>query len=240
MSITYNFSDKTVLITGASRGIGLGIAKAFREAGATVHITGTREKPSDYKEDLTAYTYHQCRMGNEDDHDALSQTISDLDVLVNNAGAPGPNEFNSDVVAQVFDVNLVAAADLSYRFRDQLAERKGAIINIASIGGFIGMRDFPAYSASKHALIGFTKSLADKWTKFGVRVNAIAPGFIETRGIDWARQNEAVEKGILATIPMRRFGQTEEVAHTALFLASDNTTYICGHTLVVDGGYLLR
>ena len=240
MSVTFNYSGKSVLVTGGSRGIGFGVASAFTEAGADVHITGTRAVASDYEDDLSAFIYHQCRLSEETDRQKLGDAIPVLDILVNNAGAPGKGEFETSDFAGVIDVNLTAAADLCYRFKDKLAAVDGAIINVSSIGGYIGMRDFPAYCASKHAIDGFTKSIADKWAKDGIRVNAIAPGFVATSAIDWARANPAMEKGLLASIPLRRFGEPSDIANVILFLVSPQASYVCGHNMIVDGGYLLR
>ena len=240
MSVKFDFTGKTVLVTGGSRGIGLGTARAFEAAGATVHITGTRDSAALYEDDLSALHYHQCNLSQETDREKLSSSIPELDVLVNNAGAPGENEFQTEDVARVLEVNLVATADLCYRFKDRLASQDGSVVNLSSIGGFIGMRDFPAYSASKHAIDGLTKSLADKWARSGVRVNAIAPGFVKTRGIDWLTSNPAAEKGVLSSIPMRRFGDPSDIANVILFLASPQSSYVCGQNIVVDGGYLLR
>ena len=240
MSLKFDFSGKTVLVTGASRGIGLGIAIAFAKAGADVHVTGTAGDAGQYEADLSGFTYHQCRMDNENDRQSLSDAIPALDILVNNAGAPTGDEYQTENVAKTMEVNVVAMADLCYRFRDRLGESAGAIINLSSIGGFVGMSGFPGYCASKHAIQGLTKSLADKWTRKGIRVNSIAPGFIATRGIDWARSNPDAEKAVLAGIPMRRFGEPEDIATGALFLACPEANYICGHCLVIDGGFLLR
>lgn len=240
MSVSFNYSGKTVLVTGGSRGIGFGVAKAFADSGASVHITGTRSSAGDYDNDLSPFTYHQCRLGEENERDALAEAIETLDVLVNNAGGSGDNEFEAAGVADVLNVNLVAAADLCYRFQEKLAATKGAIINLSSIGGKIGMRDFPAYSASKHAMDGFTKSLADKWARSGIRINAVAPGFIKTEAIDWLTSNEAAAKATVSAIPQRRFGEPADIANVVMFLAAPESSYISGHNLVVDGGFLLR
>lgn len=240
MSISFDFSGKTVLVTGGTRGIGLGIARAFQDAGAQVTVTGTAAEVSSYDEDLSAFGYLQCRLDNKDDRAAVSEAFESLDILVNNAGAPGKNEFEAETVSNVMEVNLTAMADLCYQFKDRLAQTKGAIVNLSSVGGFVGMSGFPAYCSSKHAIIGLTRSLADRWAKTGIRINAIAPGFIETRGIDWARGDANMEKGVLAGIPARRWGQPEEIALGAMFLATEEADYIRGHCLVIDGGFLLR
>ena len=240
MTVSFDYSEKTVLVTGGTRGIGLNVAQAFKEAGATVHITGTRAEANDYEDDLSGLVYHQCRQTEDDDRARLADAIESLDVLINNAGAPGENEYETAGVEFVMDVNLISVADLCYRFKDKLTATKGAIINVSSVGGVVGMRDFPAYSASKHGLIGFSKSLADKWARFGIRVNVLAPGFIKTRMTDWVRADERVEKSSLAMIPQARFGSPEDLAPAMMFLASPQAGYICGHTLVVDGGFTLR
>ena len=151
MSVSFDYSEKTVLVTGGTRGIGLSVAQAFKEAGARVHITGTRAEANDYEDDLSGLVYHQCRQTEDDDRARLADAIESLDVLINNAGAPGENEYETAGVEFVMDVNLISVADLCYRFKDKLKATKGAIINVSSVGGVVGMRDFPAYSASKQA-----------------------------------------------------------------------------------------
>ena len=137
-------------------------------------------------------------------------------------------------------MNLYALVDLSYRFKDHLAASRGAIVNIGSLASFIGLHDRPAYTASKAAVLGFTRSIADMWAKHGIRVNMIAPGFIETQIIGWAKADEAMHQNFLRSIPARRFGRPDEVATAALFLAAPEAEYIRGQSLVIDGGYLLR
>lgn len=240
MALRFDFGGKVVLVTGGTQGIGHGIATAFADAGAQVHITGTRPAGADYDADLTRFQYHRVRMEHSDERKALAKVISTLDILINNAGTAGDDEYEPEGYARVIEVNLNAAADLCFRFRDRLAASRGAIVNVASSASFIALRDRPAYTASKHGLLGFTRSIADKWARDGIRVNAVAPGFVDTQIIDWARNDDAMMKSFLRQIPVRRVGTPEEIAACVLFLAAPESSYVVGHALVADGGYLLR
>jgi 3-oxoacyl-[acyl-carrier protein] reductase len=238
--ITFDFSQKIVLVTGGSQGIGYAIARGFAEAGAEVHITGTRASTADYGNDLSDFVYHQLDLAEEVGRQRLAEAFSTLDILVNNAGSAELGEYDYRTYLRTIEVNLNSVVDLCYRFYERLCERKGAIINVGSSASFIALRDYPAYTASKSGLLGFTRAIADKWVSRGVRVNLVAPGFIDTKIIDWAKSDTARQAEILRSIPAGRWGKPDEVAATVMFLASPEAAYITGQSIVVDGGLMLR
>ncbi len=233
-------TDKTVLVTGGSQGIGQAAAAAFRDAGATVHVTGTRASADLYDSDLSGMTYHRADMANPHDRAALAEALPALDVLVNNAGMGAPDEYTLDGFERVLEVNLTAVMDLCLRFHAKLAKSKGAVVNVGSLASFLAIKEAPAYTASKAGLLGLTRALGDKWSADGVRVNMVAPGFIETRMTERSRVDPDFEKRLLKAIPMRRWGQPSEIADAILFLASPAASYITGQSLAIDGGLMLR
>ena len=239
---------KKALITGASRGIGKVIAERFLEAGAEVWGLDVKE-PDDLQE-RTAKTKGRLHWASADlgvlnEIDSIIDNIvkeaGGFNILVNNAGITRDNlafRMSLEDWQKVLDINLSAAFLVARTVgRDMIRKRNGSIINMASVVGIHGNGGQVNYSASKAGLIAVTKSLARELASRGVRVNAIAPGYIESNMTD-AIPKEAKEK-MIAGIPLERIGRPEDVAEAALFLASDSSSYITGQVLPVDGGMFI-
>lgn len=241
--VQFDYSGTRVLVTGGSNGIGLGIARAFAESGADVTITGTRGSASEYDHDLSAFTYRTADMRDPDVLDALVASLGDLDVLVNNAGANlvARNEWNADVFEEAVRINLFGAFRLAVGCKERLAksaiEGGGSVLNIASMSAFVAVPLVPGYGAAKAAVVQMTKNLGVAWAKENVRVNAVAPGLIETNMTSVMKGVEALERPEMERTPMGRWGTPEDVAPAYLFLASPAARFITGQTLCVDGGY---
>ena len=238
-------TNKKALITGASRGIGRAVADRFLAEGAEVWGLGTKE-PADMEErrSKAAGKFHwiSADLGDlaavEPIIEASLKEAGGFDILVNNAGITKDNlSFRMSLAdfQKVLDVNLTAAFLVARTVgRDMIRRKAGAIINMSSVVGIHGNGGQANYAASKAGLIGLTKSLAQEVASRGVRVNAIAPGFI-TSDMTGAL-NEAARTALLEHIPLKRAGTPEDIAQAALFLASDGAAYITGQVLAVDGG----
>lgn len=243
-SVTFDFSGCRVLVTGGSSGIGSQIAADFLCAGAGVSITGTRPKASDYDVDLSAYDYHPCRMTEPDDIARVAGAMPALDVLVNNAGANlpgGRNEWQPEVFEEVVAINLFGAFRMAVACKKLLGrsaiEGGGSIVNLASMSSFFAVPIVPGYGAAKAGVVQMTKNLAVAWVHDGVRVNAIAPGLIESNMTAVMKGVEVLEKPHMDRTPMGRWGTPKDVSPAILFLSSPAARFITGQTLPVDGGY---
>ena len=240
MTASFDFSGAEVLVTGGSNGIGLAIAQGFLAAGAQVTITGTKDGLGDYPHDLSAFTFHQADMVDLAAVEALAKRFDRLDVLVNNAGTTfrGAAALEPENFEATIDIILNSVYRLSHRLRPLLQASGGSIINIASMTSYFGSPRVPGYGASKSAILQMTKSLAALWARDGVRVNAIAPGWIKTNLTAPIQEMPEIADPIIQRTPMDRWGDPDELAGTALFLASaDVASFITGVTIPVDGGY---
>jgi len=235
-----DFTGKTVVVTGGSTGIGNGIARAFRDHGAKLIVTASRERAA-YDTDMDGMDYHQVDISDDDAMRAFAAKVPSLDVLVNSVGtvAYKRKEFQMPTFRHVVDVNLNGVMHACVLFHDKLLASKGNIVNIASVASFRPTRGNPAYSASKGGLALLTKSLADAWGPEGIRVNGLAPGFVATKITAVSYDNPEINEGIINTTPLRRWGTPEEMGQVALFLASDMASFMTGHTIPVDGGQSL-
>lgn len=231
------FVGKQVLVVGASRaGIGAAIARAFQEAGAEVAITGVEAAPA--PEDRARFVYHQIDVTDAEAVTALAARIPRLDILINGAAITARGEEMAPAFfAKVVDVNLFGTFRMAEAFHPHLAAQRGSLINIASMYAQFGSPRNPAYGASKAAVQQLTKSLAIAWAPDKIRVNAIAPGFIVTEQSARSRTDAAHVANVSARTPLGRWGQPEDIAGTALFLASDQAAFITGACIPVDGGY---
>jgi 3-oxoacyl-[acyl-carrier protein] reductase len=241
---TWNFEGARVLVTGGSSGIGNGIARAYTDAGAHVIITGTREKATDYDNDLSSFEYHSLQMRDGAAIAALAGSLGSLDVLVNNAGAnfpDGRNEWEPDAFEASVSINLFGAFRMSMACKDMLAaspiEGGGNIVNFASMSAFVAVPVVPGYGAAKAGVVQMTKNLAVTWVGDGIRVNAVAPGLILSNMTAAMKGVPALEDPQIGRVPMGRWGTPEDIAPAVLFLSSGAAGFVTGQTLNVDGGY---
>jgi len=247
VTATFDYSGTRVLVTGGSNGIGLAVATAFRETGAHVTITGTRPSPDDYDHDLSGFEYRPCRLPDPDALAAVAGALAGLDVLVNNAGQNlpgGRSEYDPEVFEEVVAVNLFAAFRMATACRDLLeqstVEGGGSVVNVGSMSSYFGIEFVPGYGAAKAGVVQLTKTLAVAWARRGIRVNAVAPGIIETNMTAPMLPFEELTRPILERTPMRRLGTPADVAPVVLFLASPAARYVTGQTIPVDGGFSVQ
>lgn len=247
------FEGKVVHITGGSFGIGKATAIAFAKNGAKVAIV-------DWVEDNEALNaiksiggeaiFIKCDVSKTEDVKAMiKKTISTfgrLDYAFNNAGIEGSNGITHECTEENWDktisVNLKGIwLCMKNQIPEMLKQGKGVIINCASIAGLVGYPGLPAYVASKHGIIGLTKSAALEYAKLGIRVNAVCPGAIKTPMIDRITGNKKeVEEQFAGMEPIGRLGQPEEVANAVLWLCSDEASFVTGHAMAVDGGWVAQ
>ena len=239
-SMTFDFRSQTVLISGGTSGIGFAIAQAFAAAGADVIATGVSEDV--VQEAASREPRVVFRVLDVADTNAVSLLVSEiesLNVLVNCAGMLLRNsqEFDIENFQKVLDVNLTGTMRLCSACRPLLAASRGCIVNTASMLSFFGSGFVPAYSASKGGVAQLTKSLAIAWATDGIRVNAVAPGWIDTPMTQPLVQNTERSQPILDRTPLKRWGRPDEIAGPVLFLCSTSAAFMTGVVLPVDGGY---
>lgn len=234
------FAGKTVIVTGGTSGIGNGIAAAFADAGATVHATGaTGAEVETAKAAGLPIAYAELDVRSSEAVDAFAAGFPKIHALVNCAGVNlRAAEFTPEGFSTVLDINLTGSMRTATAFRAALADG-GAILNIASMYAFFGAPHAPAYSASKGGVAQLTKALAVAYAPEGIRVNALAPGWIETAMTAVPRANPTRNAELMGRTPMGRWGTPADLAPPALFLCSPLAGFITGAILPVDGGFLV-
>jgi NAD(P)-dependent dehydrogenase (short-subunit alcohol dehydrogenase family) len=250
-----SFENKVALVTGAGSGLGLATAKAFAEAGASVVLADANEAAvHSAAAELTARGHKalaiQCDVADDAQVEAMvERTIAAfgrLDAAYNNAGVQNVIAEAADATRDDFDrvmsINLRGVwSCMKFELRQMLRQESGAIVNCSSIGGLVGGARRGTYQASKHGVLGLTKSAALDYAVRGIRINAICPGIIHTPMLDrmMATQADALN-AMLKDVPIGRLGRPEEIANAVLWLCSPGASFVVGHALTADGGYTVR
>jgi len=243
--VTFDYSGRRVLVTGGTAGIGAAVARAYRDAGAKVTITGRRGHLGDYEGDLAGFDYFPMVANDREQIAKIAEAFSTLDILVNNAGEshPGGHErrFDPDIFEATVGIILFGPYRLAHALRPALARSNlsggASVINLASLSAFFGMDAVPGYGAAKAGIVQLTKTLAISWAADRIRVNAIAPGNTKTKIFDHVIDIPYVMDPLIARTPLGRLAEPEEMPPSVLFLTSPQAGFITGQTLLVCGGY---
>jgi NAD(P)-dependent dehydrogenase (short-subunit alcohol dehydrogenase family) len=247
-----SFEGQVALVTGAAAGMGFATAKAFAEAGAAVTLADLNQDALQKATDQLVQAGHKalavrCNVAEDEEVASMIEktvgAFGRLDAVFNNAGVQSPALETADVRVEEFDrvnaINLRGVwSCMKYELRHMRTQGSGAIVNNSSIGGLIGLPGRAAYHASKHGVLGMTKSAALEYAARGIRINAVCPGTIDTPMVAemLAKEPEAM-KEILRDQPIGRLGRPDEIAAAVLWLCSSGASFVIGHALVVDGGF---
>lgn len=243
----FSLEGKRVLVTGASRGIGQALAVGMAQAGADLVIAarkvGSLSKTA--AQIMAVGKQAQCLAFDQSDVASIQAALADLgsvDVLVNNAGVEDVRaslDVDAALWSKIVDTNLRGAFFVAQAVARGMADQgHGSIINLASLTSFVGVPTAAPYGASKSGVLGLTRALAAEWGPQGIRVNAIAPGYFRTDMTDVFFQNQDWASRMQGQIPLRRFGNLDDLVAAAVYLGGSASAYVTGHCLAIDGGYL--
>jgi len=250
-----SFENKVALVTGAASGMGLATAKAFAEAGAAVALADVNGDGARAAADALVAAGHKalgirCDVADLDEVEAMvKQTVSTfgrLDMAFNNAGVQSPVAETADADPKDYDfvmgVNLRGVWNcMKHELLQMRKQGSGAIVNNSSLGGLVGIAERGIYHASKHGVVGLTKSAGLEYAAKGIRINAVCPGIIETPMVMGMLQTQPeAMAALMKEVPMGRLGRAEEIADAVLWLCSPASSFVIGHALPVDGGYTVR
>lgn len=234
--LSFDVAGKHVLVSGGRGDIGAAFAAGFADRGARVIVCDI--KPSENVTSCQEMQHEHLDVCDEEAVNALAASIPRLDVLIHCAGVLAPfKEHRPAVFQKIVDVHLFGNMRLATAFRPHLRQHRGCIINVGSVYSFFGHARLPAYAAAKAAMLSLTKSLAIAYAEDGIRVNGIAPGYVDTEMTKSGRQDAEINASLMARCPMKRWAKPIELVGPALFLASAASSFINGVMIPVDGGY---